>query len=176
MNKMENSSIAMLIGAFVALIVGVSLIGVVASESNDITSTINVSGESIDYTSVVEFGTGAINTTEIFYIANPPTGWRVTGCPITGIDLYNSTSSLTVVDYTFTASTGAIVFNNSANVNGTATNTTTATYVYCDSEYLTQGWNRTIIKLVPGFFALALMGIGIGLFYGVMKKEGILDK
>ena len=78
-----------------------------------------------------------------------------------------------VVDYTFTESTGVIVFNNTANVNLSTSNLTTATYQYCESDYLTQGWNRTILNLVPGFFALALLGIGIGLFYAVGKREGI---
>lgn len=176
---MEKSSVTMLIGAFLAIIVGVSLISVVAQEGNDITNTINISGESVDYTDArIGAGTGEINTTKEFYITNVPTGWRITGCPVTNLVLYNDSSSLTLTaDYTFTASTGEIIFNNTANVNTSDSfdNTTTATYVYCDSEYLTQGWNRTIIDLVPGFFALALMGVGIGLFYGVMRKEGILN-
>ena len=91
-----------------------------------------------------------------------------------GLSLYNSSSSLTdIVDYTFTPSTGIIVFNNTDNVNGSVSNTTLATYQYCNSNYLTQGWTRTILNLVPGFFALALLGIGIGLFYAVGKTEGI---
>ena len=170
---MEKSSITMLIGAFLALIVGVSLIGVVATTGNEITNVINVSDETVDYTTAV-LADGVINTTKEFSIANPPTTWRIDGCPIAGLTLYNTTSSLTAVDYTFTASTGVITFNNSANVNGSASNTTSATYQYCSGEYLTQGWNRTIINLVPGFFAIALMAVGVGLFYGVMKREGIM--
>ena len=170
---MEEKSINMLIGAFLALIIGVSLIGVVASTGNVITNTINISGENISYAAARETATGAVDTTAIV-IANYPTTWRITGCPIIGLVLHNSSSSLTnVVDYVFTASTGSIAFNNTDNVNGSASNTTTATYVYCNNEYLTQGWNRTIIDLVPGFFAIALMGISIGLFYGVMRQEGL---
>lgn len=171
---MENKSITMLISAFLALIVGISLVGVVATQGNEVTETITISGETIDYTSAIYNGT--VNITDEFTIANVPDGWRITGCPITSFDLYNDSGSLVLTtDYTFTASTGVITFENTNNINGNATNATTATYVYCDSEYLTQGWNRTIIKLVPGFFALALMGVGIGLFYGVMKNEGVLD-
>ena len=173
---MENSSITMLIGAFICLIVGVSLVGVVATESNAVTDMITISGESIDYTTAVQVN-GTINESVEFTIANVPSGWRITGCPVSSFDLYNTSSSLVLTtDYTFNTATGIITFKNSANVNGTATNVTTATYVYCDKEYLTQSWNRTIINLVPGFFALALMGVAIGLFYGVMKKEGILDR
>lgn len=167
---------SMLVGAFVALIIGISLIGVIAAQGNDVTNKITIAGETIDYTTAVQVN-GTINSSVEFTIVNAPDGWRINGCPIASFDLYNDSSSLTnLVDYTFTPSTGVIVFNNSGNVNGTATNETTATYVYCSSEYLTQGWNRTIIDLVPGFFALALMGIGVGLFYSVMKNEGIIGK
>ena len=170
---MENENIKLLLGAFVALIIGISLIGVIATSGNEINNTINIAGEEIDYTTAVGID-GVINSSVEFTIANIPDGWRVEGCPISSFDLYNSTSSLTdAVDYTFTASSGVIVFENTANVNGSVSNTTTATYQYCDSNYLTQGWNRTIIDLVPGFFALALMGVGIGLFYAIGKREGI---
>lgn len=169
---MEKGNTSLLVVAFVALIMGIAFIGVIANSGNEVTNKITISEETIDYTSAVQVN-GTINSSVEFTIANVPDGWRVTGCPISSFDLYNSTSSLTVVDYTFTASTGVITFNNSANVNGTATNETSATYIYCNSEYLTQGWNRTIIDLIPGFFALALMGVGIGLFYEIGKREGL---
>lgn len=168
---------SMLISGFLALIIGVSLIGVIAAEGNEMTNKITISGEEIDY-SLARGINGTINTTYEFTIdsSNIPDGWRITECPISSFDLYNSSSSLTLTtDYTFTATTGVILFKNTDNVNGSASNVTTATYEYCDKDYLTQGWNRTIIDLVPGFFALALMAVGIGLFYKVMKKEGILD-
>lgn len=173
---MEEKSMMMLIGAFLSIIVGISLIGVVASTGNEITNLINVSAENISYASARNVTGGQILGGHTYYIANIPSGWRVTECPITGFKLHNSSGVLTnLVDYNFTASTGAIMFNNSANVNGSASNTTTATYQLCPDNYLTQGWNRTVINLVPGFFALALMAIGVGLFYGVMKQEGLLS-
>jgi len=174
---MEKSSLAMIIGGFVALIIGISLIGVVAEEGNEITNTITITDETVDFTTAV-LAVGEINTTKEFTIANAPDGWRITECPITSFVLGNASEDYTLLaDYAFTASTGVITFNNSANINASVltTNETLVDYAYCDKEYLTQGWNRTIINLVPGFFALALMGVGIGLFYGVMRKEGILN-
>lgn len=173
---MENSSVTMMVSAFLALIIGISLAGVVATEGNSVTETVTISGEEVDYTAAVQVN-GTINTSVEFTIDNTPDGWRVTGCPIASFDLYNDSGSLTnAVDYTFTSSTGVISFSNTVNVNASETNVTTATYIYCNEDYLTQGWNRTIIDLVPGFFALALMGVGVGLFYSVMRKEGILDR
>ena len=170
---MEDKSVSILIAGFIALIIGISLIGVISIQSNEITKTINISGENVTYTSAREVSTGAVDTTA-FTIVNPPTTWRVTGCPIIGLILHNSSNSLTdVVDYTFTASSGVIIFNNTDNVNGSASNSTTATYQYCNSEYLTESWQRTVLNLVPGFFALALLGVGIGLFYEVGRREGV---
>lgn len=169
----DNKSVMLLVGAFVAIIIGVSLLGVIATEGNKITNINNVSGETVDYSSAREAGTGAIDPNN-FTIANPPTTWRIGQCPITSFVLYNSSGSLTnVVDYTFTASSGVIVFNNTDNVNGSASNTTSTTYEYCSSSYMTQDWSRTIIDLVPGFFALGLLGVGVGLFFAVGRKENI---
>jgi len=173
---MENENVSLLVSAFVALIIGISLLGVIATSGNALTNTVNISGENISYESARNLtadGKGEIIPGSTFYVANVPTTWRVTGCPIAGLILHNGSVTWTAVDYTFNASTGGIVFNNSDNVNDTGYNTTTATYQYCEEDYLTEGWNRSIINLVPGFFAIALMGIGIGLFYAVGKREGI---
>lgn len=165
----------MLISAFLALIVGISLIGVVANEGNSITNLVTITDEEISIVPAV-LADGVINTTKEFTIANSPDGWRVSGCPITNFVLGNASEDYTIVDYTFTASSGVIVFNNSANINASVltTNETLVDYEYCPESYLSAGWNRTIIDLVPGFFALALMAIGVGLFYGVMRKEGLI--
>ena len=147
----------------------------IATEGNSITNTVTISGESIDYSSARETSTGAVNTSDEFTIVNPPTTWRVDECPITDFVLSNDSGSplTNIVDYTFTASTGVIVFNNTDIVNVSTSNTTSADYQYCNSNYLTQGWQRTVLDLVPGFFALGILGIGIGLFYSVGRREGL---
>jgi hypothetical protein len=38
------------------------------------------------------------------------------------------------------------------------------------------GWNKTIQKLVPGFFALGLLGISIAIYSNALKKAGIIIK
>ena len=174
---MEGRNISILIAAFIALIVGISLLSVVATQSNLVVDKINASGETIDFTAANN--DGAINETYPFTIANPPTGWEVTGCPITDFVAYNdSTTFVSGTDYVFTASTGVITFKNTVNINASAgddANKTSVSYLYCSSDYLTQGWQRTVLSLIPGFFALALIGVGIGLFYSIMKGEGILN-
>ena len=169
---------SMLISAFLALIIGVSLVGVIATEGNTMTNTITITDEEVSIIPAI-LADGVINTSTELTIANAPSGWRTTGCPITSFVLGNASEDYTLTtDYTFTAASGVITLKDTAEVNYTvfADNITLVDYAYCDDTYLTQGWNRTIIDLVPGFFALALMGIGVGLFYSVMRNEGIIGK
>lgn len=35
-------------------------------------------------------------------------------------------------------------------------------------------WGATVLKLVPGFFALGILGIGIAITYGSLKDAGIV--
>jgi len=45
----------------------------------------------------------------------------------------------------------------------------------CDSAlYNTTQWGATVLKLVPGFFALAILGIGIAVTYTSLRQAGIV--
>ena len=45
----------------------------------------------------------------------------------------------------------------------------------CDSAlYSTTQWGATVLKLVPGFFALAILGIGIAVTYTSLRQAGIV--
>ena len=35
-------------------------------------------------------------------------------------------------------------------------------------------WGSTVLNLVPGFFALGILGIGIAVTYGAMRDAGVL--
>jgi len=35
-------------------------------------------------------------------------------------------------------------------------------------------WGATVLKLVPGFFALAILGIGIAVTYGSLRDAGVV--
>ena len=45
-----------------------------------------------------------------------------------------------------------------------------------DESYLynTSKWGATVLKLVPGFFALGILGIGIAVTYGATRDAGVL--
>ena len=38
----------------------------------------------------------------------------------------------------------------------------------------TTSWGATVLKLVPGFFALAILGIGIAVTYGSLRDAGVV--
>ena len=177
---MENRNIMILTVAFMALIVGAGLISVVAQEGLDKTTKIYVGNETFDL-ATARLADGGLNSTVQIAITNVPTGWKTTACPITSFVLRNQSGNLAMTlgtDYYFTTSTGLINLSNEGAMNstGAGSNTSAVDYYYCADDYLVAGWNRTIIDLVPGFFALALMGVSIGLFYTVMKNEGLLGQ
>jgi len=105
--------IANLIGGFVAILIGTSLVGPVSSE---------------------------VNTA-----AGP--------CGFTSGGIYYGTHDAA----------------NSLCNNGTATTNVSETALYQSS-----GWGSTVLKLVPGFFALGILGIGIAVTYSSLRQAGVV--
>jgi len=50
-------------------------------------------------------------------------------------------------------------------------NTAAATY---GSLYNSSTWAATVLKMVPGFFALGILGIGIAVTYGSLRDAGVV--
>ena len=51
-----------------------------------------------------------------------------------------------------------------------------ASYPYntsCDLS-LSSSWGATVLKLVPGFFALGILGIGIAVTYSSLRQAGVV--
>jgi len=42
------------------------------------------------------------------------------------------------------------------------------------SLYNTSTWSATVLKMVPGFFALGILGIGIAVCYGALRDAGVV--
>ena len=40
--------------------------------------------------------------------------------------------------------------------------------------YATSSWGATVLRLVPGFFALGILGIGIAVTYGSLRDAGVV--
>lgn len=172
---MENKNISLLILGFVMLIIGVVLLPTIAELGNDKTNKIEVNDEAIDISAAVLAG-GEINGTYPFTVTNAPTGWETTECPLTSITYGNSSTDFTVTtDYTITASTGVLYLVNTTAYGYGATNDTVIDYTHCDEDYIVASWQRTILDLVPGFMAIALLIISVGIFFQIAKEEGIID-
>ena len=49
-----------------------------------------------------------------------------------------------------------------------------ATAVCTSALYNSTSWGATVLKLVPGFFALSILGIGIAVTYTSLRQAGIV--
>ena len=175
----KGTGLKIIIG-FIALLIGVVLIGTLATESLARTSYLTVSGESEAYTITGD----CPNVATVHTVTNNPTDWKTQDCPISSLVVVNASTGGTALtettDYTLTASAGTFLLKNSTatrllvSSNKGATNTTYLSYSYCGDDYLNSSWGRTAVNMVPGFFAIALLLIAVGLFYGVAKENGIV--
>lgn len=163
-----------LIFAFVTLIIGVVLIGVIASNALAVTDKTLIANEAIDISSSRDINNSINESVSYFTVANYPTSWKITDCPLTSVTYGNATGDYALTtDYTIVASTGIIhVLNTSTTVEGS--NDTIIDYIYCANDYMNISWGRSILNLVAGFFAIALLLAALGLFYSVAKDAGIM--
>lgn len=175
---MVSSNISKLIAGFILLIIGIVLVGQVATMGTEITNKL---GSLTETQTLVTNGTD-LNTSGMigsaYRIINYPTGWKVDDCPITEFTLKNSTGSALVedTDFYFTEANGTFVLIRTDLTKATLypTNISYQTYQYCGDEYMNLSWGRTGINLVPGFFAIAILLMAVGLFYSVAKESGII--
>ena len=110
--------IANLIGGFVTILIGVSLIAPISTTTN-----------SIAYTC----GNGVA-------LQGGPVGY-----------VFNST------------------YQNCANVSGSNFGNTTASSLFVSSS-----WSVSVMQMVPGFFALGLLGVGIAVTYSSLRQAGVV--
>lgn len=169
---MANVTANKLILAFVTLIVGVILISTIASQTNARTDKLTVNSETLSIAAARNTTGGGHLLPVPLLIANPPS-WQSADCPVTGFAMYNQSGALMTQNYTFSGTAGTVILDDAGNINSTASNSTTITYTYCPNDYLNSTWGATILDLVAGFFAIALMLVSVGLFYSVAKDYGI---
>lgn len=178
---MENSNISKIIISFFMIVVGVVLITSVANSSDAVTSKIDIVNETFDISDARNLSgtTFALNYSVDLNIANSPTSWKITDCPVSSFSMINQSGEAMAdtTDYDIDESTGTLNFYNTliANMTGTS-NTTYASYTYCPDDYLNIAWGRSVINLVAGFFAMAILLIGLGLFYSVARDTGMMGK
>ena len=176
---MVDNVTSKLVLAFVTLLISVALIGTIASEGLVKTSKTAITSETQSVGSTLAQGWNGtdLNTTKVYTLAQAPTGWKATDCPITNFILSNGTDEFTeTTDYVLSESAGTYTLVNSATAKALipSTNLTYASYSYCGDDYLNIGWGRTLVNMLGGFFALAILMVSLALFYGVAKDTGIV--
>lgn len=177
----DNSATAKLIGAFVMLIVGLSLVSVVSS-------SINAQNDPVTYTSAVDISparnvsnnvnatTFRFNVSQYMNGRDVYTTWRsgYSECDINAINFSNASTTLDeTTHYVFTADTGSTAGFFTL-VAGTGwvdmgSNSTTLTWRTCADEYTTATFGRTALDVTVGLFAVALLLGAVGLFYSVYR-------
>ncbi len=192
---MELTHVNKLFAGFVALIIGIVLITSIATGTLAATDRTIVSAEPFALVTLGcanATGGGIFNDTNAactFTLAKQPAGgtWQAadTNCgDLASISVENNSASLYTAatsgtDYDFYSGNGSIHMKNTTTTQGADYksagdwNTTYITYTYCGDGFLSQDWSRTVLNLVAGFFALAVMGVGIALFYNVYNEARI---
>jgi len=173
---MVDSMTTKIILGFITLIVGIALLGSISSETTGKTLKVPVINETVDWTTARQSANmpDVENTTGFTLLNVEDTS---VDCPMTGILAYNESGTALTEDTHFTLdeNTGTFYKWNTTEYMNASSNITSVSYTYCPTGYLTSSWARSALNVVPGFFAIALMLVAIGLFYsayaGWRKKD-----
>lgn len=172
----NNNAALKLIAAFAAVIIGIGLLTTVSSEILTKTDKDVSKNEVINIATARMTANDINDTTSNFSVTNAPTSWKQQDCPLTGISLRNASTLFTEdTDYVVYEATGVVRIVNTTATKTSLPNLTYINYTYCPDDYMSQGWGRTALTTVPGLFAIALLLIGVGLFYSVAKEYGIIN-
>ena len=178
------STIQKLLLAFITLIIGLVLVGSVATSTSGLTSLNGISSEvhTVGSTYATGGNTTTTNPSVTYTVTHAPTSWKVDECPLTNFVLKNSSGSVLAEGasngYVVDLSRGTYYLRDTAGTllwrsNGAGDNQTLASYNYCPDTYMI-GWGGTVLNLVPGFFALAILIFSVGMFYSLARDTGIL--
>jgi len=160
--------------AFITLIIGLVLLGSVATSVGSVNSLTTVTNETQSIAGAIS--EGIVNTSYGFTVTNAPTDWKTIDCPLTSVAIVNATNA-DVADYTFYANNGTWYLS------GTTVNTSKfwdnnnsyVTYTYCGDNYLNLGWGRSVLGVAVGMFALAILFVSLAMFYSLAKDAGLIE-
>jgi len=185
MAEKNNNLLGMAIMMAVAILLGVILIQIIADLTADKVQLV----QQTDTLTLVKVGaTEANNVTYEYQLSALDDPWRAdfsecsksTLATGTNIIIYNSTGAEmtengactdTTNEYYIIEGQSTLLICNVENTNHSTT--MTVEYNTCPSSEYVGGWAQTIFKLIPGFFALALLISAAFLIFRILKKEGI---
>jgi hypothetical protein len=191
MAEKVNNVLPLLITTFVVLLIGLVVVQIVAENVLDRT-TKDLYTQNIDFTAARDAGDAAVIVETTKFMSPNWTGsgfystsgrWKLDSseCLLgsaNGFAMKNSSGFVltsgddyVVVDETATTR-GYFTLKNTDNINGTRPNSTTLVYSGCQSGYITTGWARTMLNLVPGFFAIAIFAAGLLIVFFILREQG----
>ena len=172
--------------AFLSILIGVALIGTLATSTLAVTDKTIVYDETFDLETlgcIHNYGAGGqINGTADadcnITVANAPSGWKINDCPIASVVVENTSAGTYTAltegtDYNEFTTSGIIQMLNTSSTDAGDFNNTYLSYNYCGDDYLNSSWGRTTLLVTIGLFAFALLGIGRWLFYSMLKDTGV---
>lgn len=161
MNKQGQLGTGEIVVLFMGIIVCIAFLPAIFNTQNIMTDKQLVINESIDITpAVVGAGGTDINVSYEFNVTQAPTGWKITGCPLTSVTYGNSSDDYTLTtDYLINLTSGLLTLLNTTTVNNLGSNNDTLIdYTYCADGYNTDGGARGIAGIIGLFSVLALLG------------------
>lgn len=171
---MEKQYTGKLIAAIVMILIAVSLVTVLADQSNLVTKkttqteTVNIAA--------AKLAAGAINETYGFTLNTGSANWRNDyGDCIAQVLVVKNASGSVFADpanytYVYNLASKQLKFKNAAPLNATsASNVTVVSYDYCPDGYMAQSFGRMALEIAVGLFALAIFLIGVWFMYEVFR-------
>lgn len=170
--EIKNRSVGLVVLVAVTILFGIIAIGVIADQLNSKTSLITKTTS----ITIPRYANMTVRGTNIWLNDTIFAGWRAEHpeCEVATIILYNQTGEIMTdpTDYVFVIDIGRLRLQNTENLNTSTSNTTNVKYTYCPDDYIT-GWPQTVLNLIPGFFAIALIGAGLFLLWKAAEAEGL---
>lgn len=165
--KAQTAGLGEMMLIFVAVIIGLALIGQVIDTQSQVTEKQSVDNQSIDVSSAY-VGDNEVNESINFTIYSQ-SDWKQSECPLTSVALRNGagTSLAEDTDYTLYANQGVFsLLNTSKTVPQTSLNLTYADYSHCEDGYNTDASSRGVARLWSIFGALIILSAAI---YGIRR-------
>jgi len=157
--RMENKkaqTLGVILMLFIGIIVGLVLVQPIFDEQDSMTQRQTITDEAIDI-SAARLTSNNINESYEFEVAQAPSGWKSTHCPLTSVTYGNSSEDFTVTtDYIITSATGNFTLVNSTALID-SDNDTLIDYTYCMDGYNVNSSSRTVAGLIGLFAVLGLM-------------------
>lgn len=178
----KNTTTGLLIISFVAILLSVIAVTIIADGINGITQ-LTTATETISITPAIIDQLNINNSVHLsLSAATEQSGFRTeySECGVsalTSLANYSGIALTTSAKYNFTAAVGStpayiVIQNDTASFINPTSNITTAVYNYCADDYI-GGWSKTVLKLTPGFFVLAILAAALLVAFLILRREGI---